>query len=379
MDGSVSLPVGRPRRSSSQVQGRPDGKYTQLYRRDSNMSDASFMTDVEMAHDEVFAGPMSESVPSSTTSFAHRRYRADSTTSFTYFQESEDPSEYPEDEAVIDESDEEDGYAESDADVESGQQSPMRRKSSGYSRNSAENSLLRRHESLTTEPGSCSRGGRLSQKIHIVTEDLTIVVAGFKTSHLGFALYGFLCFASLGLGYLLFRWLPRWRIRLVGSPTPLWNCSWVVIEVSLYLGRNKPKSSAKASQNQWGEFTVHDVVKCWYGQSLSTVFGYQEKDALTDMDEDDDPIMNDLRFIDYRYIRFCFHPLRDKFVLSNSWKDPAWTDVRSIRAGIDGNEKEHRERVFGSNTIDIEQKTIPQLLIDEVCTSIFDQWVIAHI
>ena len=54
-------------------------------------------------------------------------------------------------------------------------------------------------------------------------------------------------------------------------------------------------------------------------------------------------------------------------MLCNSWKDPAWTDVKSIRAGIDGDEKEIRERVFGKNLIDIKQKTIPQLLVDEVC------------
>ena len=66
-------------------------------------------------------------------------------------------------------------------------------------------------------------------------------------------------------------------------------------------------------------------------------------------------------------MRFSFHPLKDKFVLCNSWKDPAWTDVKSIRAGIDGDEKEKRERVFGKNMIDIKQKTIPQLLADEVC------------
>lgn len=65
-------------------------------------------------------------------------------------------------------------------------------------------------------------------------------------------------------------------------------------------------------------------------------------------------------------MRFSFHPLKDKFMLCNSWKDPAWTDVKAIRAGIDGDEKESRELVFGKNMIDIKQKTIPQLLLDEV-------------
>jgi cation-transporting ATPase 13A3/4/5 len=107
-----------------------------------------------------------------------------------------------------------------------------------------------------------------------------------------------------------------------------------------------------------------------YGRSLSTVFGSIEKQyAIADDDDDDeDPILSELRILDYRYIRFCFHPLKDRFVLSNGWTDPMWTDVKSIRTGIDGDEKEMRELVFGKNLIDIEQKSIPQLLVDEVGT-----------
>lgn len=40
--------------------------------------------------------------------------------------------------------------------------------------------------------------------------------------------------------------------------------------------------------------------------------------------------------------------------------------MKTIRAGIDGDEKEKRELVFGNNLIDIQQKSIPQLLVDEV-------------
>lgn len=112
---------------------------------------------------------------------------------------------------------------------------------------------------------------------------------------------------------------------------------------------------------------VQDIESKYYGRSLSTVFGASEKHYAVLDDEDDDPVLEDLRILDYRYIRFSFHPVKDRFVLSNSWKDPNWTDVKSIRAGIDGDEKERRELVFGKNLIDIKQKTIPQLLIDEVC------------
>jgi len=103
-----------------------------------------------------------------------------------------------------------------------------------------------------------------------------------------------------------------------------------------------------------------------YGRPLSTVFGAPRKTTSYLMDDDPDPILHDLRTLNYRYVRFYFHPLVDKFLLCNGWKDPLWSDVRAIRVGIDSEEKSHRDLVFGSNLIDIEQKSISRLLVDEV-------------
>ena len=58
--------------------------------------------------------------------------------------------------------------------------------------------------------------GRASQKIYILTEDMTIVVAGFKTSLFGFAIYLCVCVLTLGAGFLLLRWLPKWYVKLTG-------------------------------------------------------------------------------------------------------------------------------------------------------------------
>ena len=127
------------------------------------------------------------------------------------------------------------------------------------------------------------------------------------------------------------------------------------------------KTVAKIYQNQWGEFTVQKIVTIQYGHVASTVFGSSErKSSSLDCDEDDDPLMTHLRFLDYRYISFCFHPSRDRFVLCNDWKDPHWTDVKGVRAGLSSDERHKREQVFGKNQIDIQQKSIPQLLVDEV-------------
>ncbi|KAI9721371.1 MAG: hypothetical protein M1828_005231 [Chrysothrix sp. TS-e1954] len=342
-----------------------------FYRRGSNMSEVSFMNDVEMADDEMFSGPVSESVPTSNVGFAHRRSRADSTTSFTYYEEDQESVDsWLEDEAILEDLDNDDrgvedeglmnGSTHLNSDVEAQTQTrSRRRKSSEVSRTSAlsrstrpsvEDPLLRRRTSDRSATSNASGRGqkdRASQKIYIQSEDLSIVIAGFKTSVAGYSAYLALCILTVGLAYLVLRWLPRWQIGLVGKSTALRDCTWVVIE------------------NQWGELTFRNVLEHTYGRSMSTVFGSQEKRLMMDYDEDDDPVILHLRLLDYRYMRFCFHPVKEKFIICNAWKDPAWTHPDNIRSGIDTEEKDYRQLVFGGNVIEIEQKSIFQLLFDE--------------
>lgn len=351
----------RSRRSFARDDAASERTRSAFYRRESNLSDVSFLTDVGMANEEVFSGPMSESVPTATSSFAHRRLRADSTASFTYYEDGRDgdsEEEWVEESAIVDEDGDLDGEDQTEGqnefvddeevDLEANERPSIRsRKSSGYSRTSTNAPLLRRQRSTDTDRSAFPPGGRVSQKIYIQTEDLTIVVAGFKTSILGYSVYLSICILTLGLGFLLFRWLPRWRVRLTGSATPLCRCDWVVIE------------------NQWNEMIVQPLNTQDFDMPISSVFGLPGKGKLREYDEYDDPILEELRILDYRYIRFCFHPIKDKFVPGNVWKDPSWTGVASVRVGLDSEEQESRERIFGQNVIDIEQKSIGQLLVDE--------------
>jgi len=105
-----------------------------------------------------------------------------------------------------------------------------------------------------------------------------------------------------------------------------------------------------------------------YGRPLSTLFGAREKTFVDAVEEDLDPIVSELQILNYRYVRLCFHQGQDKFVMFAGWKDPEWTDTQAARASINSEEKRLREVVFGSNLIDIEQKSITRLLVDEVST-----------
>lgn len=184
----------------------------------------------------MYAGPISESVPSSITGFAHRQSRAGSTTSFAFFDNRVESPEWSDNEAAIEQSDEEldmRNFSEDGPDIES--LSLQRRKSSRFSRNSDEHPLLHQYKSSTEAAGRINRERRSIQKIYVVNEDLTMMVAGFSTSPARYALYIFLCIITLGLGFLVCRWLPRWRVRLIGIPTTLRDCAWVSIEVRVPL------------------------------------------------------------------------------------------------------------------------------------------------
>lgn len=267
----------------------------------------------------------------------------------------------------MDLSDEENGFLEDqNRDLEAGETQSLRRKSSGRHRNSSDAPLLRRYESAHSDTQEHDDGGNFSQKLYIEAEDLTMVFAGFTTNSLGYLLYITICVLTAGLSYLLFRWVPKWRVRLVGTPAPLRRCSWVVVEVRHKAIRKRSKSSAKKFQNQWGEFTVHHISSEEYWHPLSTVFNPPSREKANGHRYDDDPEMESLRYLDYRYMRLLYHPLEDKFVLNNDWWDSQWTDVKALRTGLDSEERDPRDQVFGKNVIEIQEKSIPQLAMDEV-------------
>ncbi|KAK6349663.1 hypothetical protein TWF696_005942 [Orbilia brochopaga] len=329
-------------------------------RAESNVSDASFYSQadgVEMSHEDVFSGPITESVPSSVSAFAHRRRsRTESNASFTFFQQDEIDT-WDNEEAIEDGEDDEFHFGawdgDIDIDLEAGSRRQSLARSPRNSRDSQELPLLDRQDTNATDTSRIFLRGplRSNQKIYILTEDLTIIVGGFRTSKMGSAIMSVFSVLTLGLFYLMLRWMPRWRIRLVGKPCPLRDCEWVVIE------------------NEWNEFSIHPIRKRNYGMTLSTVFGPPSEKAVAaaeEAEEDDDPIVNYLRYLDYRYIRFCYNPVEDKFMLTTNWKDPEWDSVLSARQGVDNDQRDQRAAVFGPNIIDIEEKSTMNLFLDEV-------------
>ena len=82
-----------------------------------------------------------------------------------------------------------------------------------------------------SRPGFNDGEKKYTQELHIVSENMFIVVSGRKTSKSGLALYALFCTFTLGLGYLALRYLPQWRSYLTQSASPLHQCDSVLIEV----------------------------------------------------------------------------------------------------------------------------------------------------
>lgn len=220
------------------------------------------------------------------------------------------------------------------------------------------------------------RSHRIQQRYFIAEGDMRIVCAGYSSVSLRLALYNILCVVSFGLVYLWGRWFPRQKLRMVAKATPLGRCDFVVIE------------------NQWGELDFVNVETHRYNKGLSTIFNLASMETLSAQHNmqhqgssdpepaprrtsgsrrsssssyvDEDPNVPYLRVLTYRYVRFLYNPLKDMFFTNTDWVTSNWESVESASQGLDGETQEHREQVFGPNSLAIAEPTVLQLLLDEI-------------
>jgi hypothetical protein len=55
----------------------------------------------------------------------------------------------------------------------------------------------------------------------------------------------------------------------------------------------------------------------------------------------------------------------------SNWRDPSWRNVKDVMDGLEGDTRDARAGLFGDNVINIDEKPIIKLLIDEVHLPIF--------
>ena len=193
------------------------------------------------------------------------------------------------------------------------------------------------------------------QRFYISEEDLVIGIAGYKNSRSKILIYRLTCIFTFGLFYLLMLWLPSRRVKLCGLRCPLGKAEWVVIE------------------NEFGEIQIETVQREWYNRPLSTIL-HNEHNVMEDSDaeiyhhhaSEKNPNMPILIYFHYRYIKFIYSPLEDIFKTNNNWADPDWLDLKTVYAGLPTSIQEDRVLAFDKNQIDLKNKSITELLWDEV-------------
>jgi cation-transporting ATPase 13A2 len=50
----------------------------------------------------------------------------------------------------------------------------------------------------------------------------------------------------------------------------------------------------------------------------------------------------------------------------SNWRDPSWRSLKDVMDGLESDTRDARGGLFGENVIDIEEKPIIKLLVDEV-------------
>ncbi|GEQ68484.1 hypothetical protein JCM33374_g2152 [Metschnikowia sp. JCM 33374] len=190
------------------------------------------------------------------------------------------------------------------------------------------------------------------QRYYLAEEDIVVGIAGYANCLWKTIIYYVICVFTLGLGYLVLRWVPRYRINLMGTPCPLGKADWCIIE------------------NEYGELVIADIDRVRFGERLSdflTVSTKSEEDDLEDSSaKDPNPVVPYVHSFEYRYIKFFYSPVDDMFKTNSNWYDLHWLNAKNLREGTSQTLQEQRAEIFGKNNINIKEKSNLQLLADEV-------------
>ncbi|PWN38810.1 hypothetical protein IE81DRAFT_327122 [Ceraceosorus guamensis] len=241
------------------------------------------------------------------------------------------------------------------------------------------------------------KDSRSKQQIYLAEDDALIRFTGYRSVPTKQLTYTLACILTLGIVYLLGRWLPRWRLRWVCTLADFDSADFIIVE------------------NQWGDMVKVKPDTVPFARPLATVFPVSSREPpSTPAEHQSAPpvalppglVLNgksasarssiaeaskiapaqtrtpasslpmlagvqteqlmELTFLDYRYTRFALHPPSGRWRMIKDWRDPTWTSTASAAKGISWDAEKDRTTLFGENVIDIAGKTTWQLLVDEV-------------
>ncbi|KAG0368660.1 hypothetical protein BGZ54_001471 [Gamsiella multidivaricata] len=212
-----------------------------------------------------------------------------------------------------------------------------------------------RPKALNKRPAASDhRHDRCKQRVYLEEEDVELTFTGYRFRQTRLYLYYLLCVLSGGIVFLLGRWMPQRYIAFVARKCEMSKAECIVV------------------QNEWGQMTMEPVFTKYYGGPIDSVFSSEQMEEQVDGDDDsyDETVttgmLHDMRYFDYQYIRFIYNPTVRLFMQNSQWKDPDWSRAANCGRGIGRETYQERTMVFGQNIIDVQEKTVGQLLVQEV-------------
>ncbi|KAF8929411.1 hypothetical protein BGZ58_008955 [Dissophora ornata] len=203
-------------------------------------------------------------------------------------------------------------------------------------------------------PAIDHRLDRCKQRVYLEEEDVELTFTGYKYNQSALYLYYLLCVLSGGIVFLLGRWMPQRYIAFVAQKCEMSKAECIVV------------------QNEWGQISTELIFTKYYGGPIDSVFSPEqmEKPDYGDDDSYEETVtsgmLHDMRYFDYQYIRFIYNPSAQSFMQNSHWKDSDWSRVANCERGIGRETHQERAMVFGENIIDVQEKTVGQLLVQEV-------------
>ncbi|KAL5035740.1 hypothetical protein BDV3_005595 [Batrachochytrium dendrobatidis] len=187
-----------------------------------------------------------------------------------------------------------------------------------------------------------------------VDEDLSFIVEGRIVTPMSLAIYYFLCIITGGAYLLLCRWYIQLEVKTRTRSCILQQASHVYLI------------------NHWGEQSLEPVRKATFAGKLSSAFPQHFDPSLPVSQIPQDILLSYLMYFEYRYFKFILDPVSGKFLPNYIWRDPKWQSVNYITSNRDSNlEISRKVTLFGSNTINIKEKSTFRLLVDEVLHPFF--------
>ncbi|KAK0529884.1 hypothetical protein OC834_003507 [Tilletia horrida] len=270
---------------------------------------------------------------------------------------------------------------------------------------------------LKFDPTYLDKNSTSRQQVYLSDEDALVRFTGYIEATSKRLLYLCACFLSLGIVYLLARWLPRLRLKWVCNEISFSEAEFVLVEneygdlhveklgsvpFERPMSTVFPPSSIEPAATQ-AEFqaqvsssgsTVRSIDVSRTGSVRSAPFGsaplapsatgqgiaFPNGDHVAPNGKPSgtaaliDPTsaaqsakpFTSITFFDYRYTRFILHPPSGRLRMMKDWRDPNWTSVADVASGVSFEDEQARSTLFGSNSVDIAARSTWNLLVDEV-------------